>query len=1166
MNTSPQSPGQLCISPLHIRQKIKNEGGIFKNWMAVVIMDDLRYQETYRMILELGGAKVARWTVKHLSDLDVSEMKSITHVISHPNMLLNENFQEFLRKNKNTSMIPVLAYIFVGDFLTKSSTSMDMYDIRKIHMIELLASKEHKDDLRKFSSPALSSTSRDIPVPLFVPDADSDLQFSQPDPNDVESLDIEDTPDRVDDDFIQTQTMSTPKSLTRKRSATKELFAETEKKLRNCNNRTEEVEMIDTVDAETEKRNNNISKLKSLAQSFMKKAEGASKSPGPSRANSNQSKIDSWVSKSPRKMPAVMKSEEDDIMILEDSQSGSRSQTTQVNRRQRSSQQQIETDSFLSQTRSGSIKRSQSARSQNFFSQSSSQDSNTQDSFISDTGSDCSQLNQPFDINMIDKDPNKQKLWLITLMTAQRRIETHRLDVGSGSVPLKFPQSSETPSQLSPSMCQNMWNCLESLEDQLDLEREIDLGWINACEYMVRAVNDDVFLPSAAMHKIMMDAIKNHKDREIRGIAFNSLMHCVNYHPPGPGNQGLTQLFRDSYLEIFSKATPYVGKWEFNAMDPWNFLQTTIENCIDNCVLYNSNDSGGDNLSDISGDGDESKSKLFADTMGYSLLLKLFTEICETDMNNWFTHITEQDNIDFADYKPFLACVLCPKDNVGWSKQYQILVNLYVKAISMNSHETDLVNVRKLVGLSAQILQLRDRAEKNNRNKLKLEMSKSLAFQLTSINLSEQRLWCELYLLEPAWLSSLVSRAMLGITTNTDIKEAVSLRSTITRFVDTEIRTAVIKEDPDNKAGPSMVTSTPMSTKTMNNNVPMSSMSPVKSSPLRPLPTKSTKTKSSKINVNKQNKYGETPLHLAAKKGNGSRMEDCLNTPGVDINCACYNGFTPLAEAVHHNHPNIVSMLLNFTPKSLPINNYFTPTKGNVPIPRRKLRVDILKQNNENMQNPFHEAVENDNVEIAKLFLDTLALEEAKPDSGLPSVSTLLSTNTGKGDTPISFAGSDQMKALLQSYSNRIVKKENKENASALVANTGSSGITIKDPLTFKVLVEINMVKYINSNSISHVYSLFKSCKLEDLLNAVEFCEPPKTIDKWGKIEFRGEEFNPTLFGKKKERFDIYRDKTVIAQDLRDYEKLKHFEKEMKNVGPSHPLCALLRKLKITKM
>ena len=158
------------------------------------------------------------------------------------------------------------------------------------------------------------------------------------------------------------------------------------------------------------------------------------------------------------------------------------------------------------------------------------------------------------------------------------------------------------------------------------------------------------------------------------------------------------------------------------------------------------------------------------------------------------------------------------------------------------------------------------------------------------------------------------------------------------------------------------------------------------------------------------------------------------------------------------------------------------------------------------------------------------------------------------------------MKALLQSYSNRIVKKENKENASALVANTGSLGITIKDPLTFKVLVEINMVKYINSNSISHVYNLFKSCKLEDLLNAVEFSEPPKTIDKWGKIEFRGGEFKPTLFGKKKERFDIYRDKTVIAQDLRDYEKLKHFEKEMKNVGPSHPLCALLKKLKITKM
>jgi len=694
----------------------------------------------------------------------------------------------------------------------------------------------------------------------------------------------------------------------------------------------------------------------------------------------------------------------------------------------------------------------------------------------------------------------------------------------------------------------------------LDLEREIDQGWISACDYMVRAVNDDVYLPSAAMHKIMMDAIRDHRDREIRRIAFNSLMHCVNFHPPGPGSQGLTKLFRDSYLEMFSKATPYVGKWEFNPMDPFHFLQTAIENCIENGTRKDRNDSGGDGLSDISGEDDESI--LFADTLGYSLLLKLFTEICETDMNNWYSHITEEDTIDFTDYKPFLACVLCPNDNVGWSKQYQILVNLFIKAISMNCHETDLVNVRKLIGLSAQILQFKDRAETNNRNKLKLEMAKSLAFQLTSLNLSEHRLWCELYLLEPSWLSSLVSRSMLGITTNTDIKETVSLRSTITRFVDTEISTAVNKEEPDIKPDPSIVTSTPMSSKTINNNLPTSSMSPVKT-PFKSLPTKSTKTKNSKINVNKQNKYGETPLHLAAKKGNGPRMEDCLNTPGVDINCACFNGFTALAEAVHYNHPHIVSMLLNFTPKSLPINNYFTPTKGNIPMPRRKIRVDILKQNNDNHQNPFHEAVENNNVEIAKLILETLAVEETKPDSGLPSVSILLATNTGKGETPLSLAGSDEMKALLKRYSTRVVKKEDKENASAVVANNNSN-LTIKDPLTFKLLVEINIVKYINSNSISHVYSLFKSCKLEDLLNAVELSGSPKTIDKWGKIEFRGGEFRPTVFGKKKERFEIYRDKTVIAQDLRDFEKIQHFEKEMKNVSSSHPLCAVLRNLKIT--
>ena len=63
-------------------------------------------------------------------------------------------------------------------------------------MIDLLASEEHKDLLRK----TITGTIQSIPVPLFVPDADDDLQFTQPDHNDVA-----DTRDRVDDedDFIQ---------------------------------------------------------------------------------------------------------------------------------------------------------------------------------------------------------------------------------------------------------------------------------------------------------------------------------------------------------------------------------------------------------------------------------------------------------------------------------------------------------------------------------------------------------------------------------------------------------------------------------------------------------------------------------------------------------------------------------------------------------------------------------------------------------------------------------------------------------------------------------------------------------------------------------------------------------------------------------------------------
>ena len=182
---------KLFIKPLAERRKVKQEGGVFTGkwsligwyqskfligwhhskivsdiwltgWNAVVIMDDLNMQEIYRRILELGGkdncchctafwlvntlnhsswsgGKVEKWTARHLSDLTQDSLKKITHVISHPNMLTNEDFQRFLQNNDQTARVPTLAYIYIGDCLTNACfPSPDNYDIRQRCMIDLL--------------------------------------------------------------------------------------------------------------------------------------------------------------------------------------------------------------------------------------------------------------------------------------------------------------------------------------------------------------------------------------------------------------------------------------------------------------------------------------------------------------------------------------------------------------------------------------------------------------------------------------------------------------------------------------------------------------------------------------------------------------------------------------------------------------------------------------------------------------------------------------------------------------------------------------------------------------------------------------------------------------------------------------------------------------------
>jgi len=141
--------GKLVVEDYYTRRSRKMNGGVFKGWRVVVLIENNRQQEIYRRLLELGGARVERWTLQALLDLRDSELSLVTHVVTHPSMLVYDAFRKFVERNDKSARVPVVAYIYVGDFLTKKVVpTVHHFDIRQPAIIDLLASSEIKNQLR----------------------------------------------------------------------------------------------------------------------------------------------------------------------------------------------------------------------------------------------------------------------------------------------------------------------------------------------------------------------------------------------------------------------------------------------------------------------------------------------------------------------------------------------------------------------------------------------------------------------------------------------------------------------------------------------------------------------------------------------------------------------------------------------------------------------------------------------------------------------------------------------------------------------------------------------------------------------------------------------------------------------------------------------------------
>lgn len=552
----------------------------------------------------------------------------------------------------------------------------------------------------------------------------------------------------------------------------------------------------------------------------------------------------------------------------------------------------------------------------------------------------------------------------------------------------------------------------------------------------------------------------------------------------GPNNRRMSLV----YLEMMSHKTPHVGNWEFSVTEPWEVLSNLLESCVNEKQDYH-----GDPL----------------EVSGPAMALEFLVLVCHYDLDNYLEESLAQNRLS-SDYQALLVRIFCPSDSACFSRRMQQLCKFYSRAVA--GAVPALETLRALLGLTAQVLQLKERTD--NSNSHKEDIASFLAFEFHRLELSENSLWAELYLLEPSWLSALVSREILSLAANKKIQR-VSLRPLLTSFVysNTIIKTDEVRSNTAQTSEREVLGTKKDSDSNRN---PATVIQQVKSV------TSGVTNKSKPVNVHKRNMHGETPLHTAAKTGNISRLRQCLDTPGVDINCVDYNGYTPLSEAVNKNKLEAVRLLLEYRPQTVKTN------EG---------RVDILIKNNSDQSNAFHEAVELERIEMVKLILETIQKEESK-SSGFPSLFELFNAENGDGETVMTMPTTEEMKQVLNQFSSKEKDlsefriKEVKVNLVKLSKEVlPSNQHVIRN---FGPLVELAVTKYIGSNCLDSIYRTFRTVKLQDLLGAVTAEDSGE--EREGKVQFAGG-FRKLQFGARP-RFDIYRTEKTKVQDLRDFENI----------------------------
>ena len=253
-------------------------------------------------------------------------------------------------------------------------------------------------------------------------------------------------------------------------------------------------------------------------------------------------------------------------------------------------------------------------------------------------------------------------------------------------------------------------------------------------------------------------------------------------------------------------------------------------------------------------------------------------------------------------------------------------------------------------------------------------------------NISTKRLWTELYLLEPNWLSMYVTRELAMKESGMNIS-LDGLRPLI--------------EIMENKEF--VGTSNDMAEQEMDENVP-------------------TNVVSIRIRKVKKNKYGETDLHIASKRGDVRKLRELLSTNPQLINEQDNSGYTALHEAANHGHSDCVKLLLDFS-----------------------ANINIVSAGDPGVT-PLQDAVSNNRLEAVKLMLDFLRKQGIACNEILPSL--------------LNYAKSEDMKELIS-------------------AKRTINVVRVQSPDRFLTLYSLAVTRYVAMYRIHAVVKIFKGLTLK---------------------------------------------------------------------------------------